>query len=186
MTQSSSLISGVAKRYAGSLYELAADAGVVEAVESGLGQIETLIGESADFKRLIESPVFSADDQYRAITAIAEKSQIEGLLANFLKVVARNRRLFALPGIIAAYRAIAAEARGEIAADVTSAHELNATQQKELSAALKQVAGKDVTINLTVDPSILGGLIVKIGSRQIDTSLKTKLTSMKLALKEVG
>lgn len=186
MAQSSSLISGVARRYAGSLYELAAESGSVEAVESGLGQVEAMIGESADFKRLIESPVFSADEQYRAIAAIGEKAGIDGLLANFLKVVARNRRLFALPGIITAFRAIAAEARGEIAADVVSAHELNATQQKELAAALKDVAGKDVAINLTVDPSILGGLIVKIGSRQIDTSLKTKLTSMKLALKEVG
>ncbi|RUU63162.1 F0F1 ATP synthase subunit delta, partial [Mesorhizobium sp. M7A.T.Ca.TU.009.01.1.1] len=102
------------------------------------------------------------------------------------RVVARNRRLFAIPGMIRAFRQISAEHRGETAAEVTSAHELTAAQQTELKAALKSVAGKDVAISVTVDPSLLGGLVVKMGSRQIDTSLKTKLNSLKLALKEVG
>ena len=186
VAQSSSLISGVAKRYAGSLYDLAADSNAVAAVEKHIDSLETMIAGSDDFQRLIKSPVFSADEQAKAIGAIAAKAGIDGLAGNFLKVVAQNRRLFALPGILKAFRVIAAEARGEVAADVTAAHELSAAQQKELAAALKDVAGKDVKVNLTVDPSILGGLIVKIGSRQIDTSLKTKLNSMKLALKEVG
>ena len=107
-------------------------------------------------------------------------------MANFLKVVASNRRLFAVPGMIKAYRVIAARARGEITADVTSAHALTAAQENELKAALKGVTGKDVAVAVTVDPSILGGLIVKVGSRQIDTSLRTKLSTLKLALKEVG
>ena len=111
---------------------------------------------------------------------------ISGLLANFLKVVARNRRLFALPGMIKAFRIIAAKQRGEISAEVTSAHALDAAQETELKAALKSVTGKDVAVNVTVDASILGGLIVKVGSRQIDTSLRTKLSTLKLALKEVG
>ncbi len=186
MAQTSSLISGVAERYAGSLHDLAQESKSVAAVEKNLDAIEKMIAESADMQRLVRSPVFSAEDQLRAISAIADKAAIKGLVGNFLRVVARNRRLFALPGIINAFRVIAAEARGEVAADVTAAHELTAAQQKELAATLKQVAGKDVTIKLTVDPSILGGLVVKIGSRQIDTSLKTKLNSMKLALKEVG
>ncbi|HTV69944.1 MAG TPA: F0F1 ATP synthase subunit delta [Rhizobiaceae bacterium] len=186
MAKSSSPISGVAERYAGSLYDLAAQANQVAEVETALGDFERLIAESPDLDRLIKSPVFSADDQKRAITAITDKAGVTGLVGNFLKVVAQNRRLFAVPAMIAAFRRIAAAARGEVSADVTSAHALTAEQEKDLKAALKGVAGKDVTINVTVDPSLLGGLIVKIGSRQIDTSLKTKLNSLKLALKEVG
>ena len=176
----------MASRYAGSLFELASDAGSLDEVEKELGRVEAMLADSADLRRLVNSPVFSADDQLRAITAIADKADIKGLVGNFLRVVARNRRLFALPGMIAGFRRLAAEARGEVAADVTSAHALTGAQQAELKETLKAVAGKDVALNLTVDPSILGGLIVRIGSRQIDTSLKTKLNSLKLALKEVG
>ena len=186
MADTSELISGVAERYASSLFELALEVGSVESVGSDLDRFQAMVDESADLKRLIVSPVFSADDQFKAISAIVAKAGISGLVANFLKVVARNRRLFAVPGIVKAYRAIAARHRGEVSADVTSAHALSAAQQTELKAALKGVTGKDVAINVTVDPSILGGLIVKVGSRQIDTSLRTKLSSLKLALKEVG
>jgi len=178
--------SSVADRYARSLHELAAEAGKVDAVEAALGDFETLISESAELKRLIESPVFSADEQAAAMDAILAKANMEPLASNFMHVVARNRRLFALPAMIRAFRDIAARERGEVTAEVTSAAELNATQEKQLKATLKEVAGKDVKLSVTVDPSILGGLIVKLGSRQIDTSLKTKLSSLKLALKEVG
>ncbi|MEQ8399537.1 MAG: F0F1 ATP synthase subunit delta [Roseitalea porphyridii] len=178
--------SSVADRYARSLHELAAEAGKVEAVEAALGDFETLISESAELKRLIERPVFSADEQAAAMDAILAKAKMEPLASNFMHVVARNRRLFALPAMIRAFRDIAARERGEVTAEVTSAAELNATQEKQLKATLKEVAGKDVKLSVTVDPSILGGLIVKLGSRQIDTSLKTKLSSLKLALKEVG
>ncbi|MEZ5812278.1 MAG: F0F1 ATP synthase subunit delta [Rhizobiaceae bacterium] len=186
MAQSTSPISGVAQRYAASLYELAEDAKSVSRVEGDLDRFEKLIEGSDDLKRLITSPVFSGDEQLRAISAVIDKAGISGLTGNFVRVVARNRRLFAAPAMIRAFRHIAAAARGEVAADVTSAHALSAAQKKELAAALKSVAGKDVAMNVTVDPSILGGMIVKIGSRQIDTSLKTKLNSLKLALKEVG
>ena len=183
---STSPTSSVADRYARSLHELAAEAGKVEAVASALDGFEALIGESGELKRLIESPVFSADEQAAAMDAILAKAKMEPLAANFMHVVARNRRLFALPAMIRAFRDIAAGERGEVTAEVTSAAELNATQEKQLKATLKEVAGKDVKLSVTVDPSILGGLIVKLGSRQIDTSLKTKLSSLKLALKEVG
>lgn len=186
MASSSSPISAVAERYARSLFDLAAEQKAVANVESGLAAFEKLLASSPELNRLIKSPVFSADDQFKAVGAIADKAKIGGLVGNFLRVVAKNRRLFAVPGIITAFRRIAAEARGEISADVTSAHALTAAQQTELKAALKGVAGKDVTINVTVDPALLGGLIVKMGSRQIDTSLQTKLNSLKLALKEVG
>ena len=186
MASSSSPISAVAERYARSLFELASDSKAVARVESDLSSFERMLASSPDLNRLIKSPVFSADEQFKAIEAVADKAKIGGLTGNFLRVVARNRRLFAVPGMIAAFRRIAAEERGEVSADVISAHALTAAQQTELKAALKRVAGKDVSINLTVDPSLLGGLIVKIGSRQIDTSLQTKLNSLKLALKEVG
>ncbi len=186
MAQSSSPISAVAERYASSLFELAQQANSVAKVESDLNDFEAMLKDSADLSRLINSPVFSSDEQAKAIDAIVVKAKIAGLAGNFLRVVAKNRRLFAVPGMIQAFRRIAAEHRGETAAEVTSAHALTAAQQTELKAALKSVAGKDVAITITVDPSLLGGLIVKMGSRQIDTSLKTKLNSLKLALKEVG
>jgi F-type H+-transporting ATPase subunit delta len=186
VAQSNSPISGVAERYAGSLFALAAQSKAVAEVEKDLDRFEELLNGSGDLSRLIKSPVFSAEDQLKAISAIADRAKISGLVGNFLRVVAKNRRLFAIPGMIRAFRRIAAEARGEVSAEVTSAHALTPAQETELKAALKSVAGKDVSIAVIVDPSLLGGLVVKMGSRQIDTSLKTKLNSLKLALKEVG
>ncbi|WP_085419648.1 F0F1 ATP synthase subunit delta [Xaviernesmea oryzae] len=186
VADTSQLISGVAERYASSLFELALEAGSVDKVGADLDRFQALLDESEDLRRLVASPVFSAEEQRNAVSAIADKAGITGVVGNFLKVVAGNRRLFALPGMIRAFRVIAAEHRGEITAEVTSAHALTAAQETELKSALKGVTGKDVAIAVTVDPSILGGLIVKVGSRQIDTSLRTKLSTLKLALKEVG
>lgn len=186
MAQTSSPISGVAERYAGSLFELAVESGAIGQVEADLRQFESLLAESADLRRLIGSPVFSSDEQLKAVSAVAGRAGIAGLTGNFLRVVAQNRRLFAIPGMIRAFREIAAAHRGEVSAEVASAHAMTPEQENELRATLRQVAGKDVSIAVTVDPSLLGGLVVKMGSRQIDTSLKTKLNSLKLALKEVG
>jgi F-type H+-transporting ATPase subunit delta len=186
VAKSSSPVSGVAERYAASLHDLAAEAKAVPQVEADLGRFEDLLSGSEDLVRLIRSPVFSSDDQLKAISAILDKANIGGLVGNFLRVVAKNRRLFAVPAMIKAFRRIAAEQRGEVAAEVTSAHALTPAQEAELKAALREVAGKDVSFAVAVDPSLLGGLVVKIGSRQIDTSLRTKLNSLKLALKEVG
>lgn len=186
MAQTSSPVSGVAERYARSLFELAQSEDSIAQVETDLDRFGALIEESDDLKRLVRSPVFTPVDQLKAVSAIADKTGIKGLVGNFLRVVAGNRRLFVLPDMIVAFHRIAADHRGETTADVTSAHVLSEAQQNELKAALKAVAGKAVTIRVTIDPSILGGLIVRIGSRQIDTSLKTKLSSLKLALKEVG
>jgi F-type H+-transporting ATPase subunit delta len=186
VADSSQSVSGVAERYASSLFALALEDGKVADVATALDTFQGMIDGSADLQRLIKSPVFSADEQLAAITAILEKAGISGLAANFLKVTASNRRLFAVPGMIRSFREIYARHRGEVSADVTSAHALTAAQETELKAALKGVTGKDVTINVAVDPAILGGLIVKLGSRQIDTSLRTKLSTLKLSLKEVG
>lgn len=186
LAKSGSPISAVAQRYGGSLYELAADANCVATTEKDLGRFGDLIEGSADLKRLIESPVFSAADQLAAVSALSAKAKLSGLVGNFLKVVASNRRLFAVPAMITAFREIAAEKRGEVTADIVSAHALTPAQEKELSATLKSVAGKEVSLKVSVDVSLLGGMVVRLGSRQIDTSLKTKLASLKLALKEVG
>ena len=180
------MISGVTSRYASALFDLAKAEKKIPAVEKDLGRFEKLLNGSEDLKRLVISSVFSADDQLNAIDAVLTKSKITGLVGNFIRVVARNRRLFAMQNMLLAYRKLAADHRGEVTADVTVAQKLDAGQTKELKAALKGVVGKEVTLNVTVDSSILGGMIVKVGSRQIDTSLKTRLSSLKLALKEVG
>lgn len=180
------MISGVTSRYASALFDLALAEKKIPAVEKDLGRFDALLKGSDDLKRLIVSPVFSADDQSVAIDAILTKAKITGLVGNFIRVVANNRRLFAMLDMLPAYRKLAAEHRGEVTADVTVAEKLTGEQTKELKAALKSVVGKEVAVNAIVDPSILGGMIVKVGSKQIDTSLKTRLSSLKLALKEVG
>ncbi len=186
MAKSGSPVLAVALRYAGSLYALAAEAKSVAATEKDLVRFGALIDGSDDLKRLISSPVFSSADQLAAVTAIVAKAKISGLVGNFLKVVASNRRLFAVPAMIEAFIEIAADNRGEVTANVVSAHAMTLAQEKELAAVLKGVAGKDVSLRVSVDASLLGGMVVRLGSRQIDTSLKTKLASLKLALKEVG
>nr|WP_155130736.1 F0F1 ATP synthase subunit delta [Pseudovibrio flavus] len=186
VTDNVSLISGVALRYASALLDLAEEQGKTAEVEKGLDQFEALINESADLGRLIKSPVYSADAQTKALDIILEKAGISGLTANFVKLVAQNRRLFAVPGMIAAFRSLLAAKRGEATAEVTSVAELSAEHTAALQEALNASTGKNVKIAVKVDPSILGGLIVKLGSKMIDTSLRTKLNSLKFAMKEVG
>jgi len=179
-------VSGVAGRYATALFELAEEAGAIDQVSSELTAIGALIDESDDLTRLVRSPVFSSEEQERAMGAILEKAGITGITENFVKLVAQNRRLFALPGMIAGFARLVARHRGEVAAEVISAHELGDAEVDALSAALKESLGKDVQLDRKVDPSLLGGLVVRVGSRMIDTSLRTKLNSLKIAMKEVG
>ncbi|MCG6859500.1 MAG: F0F1 ATP synthase subunit delta [Salaquimonas sp.] len=186
MATTASSVSVVAERYAGSLFDLARDAGTLDAVESELARFDDLLRGSDDMMRLVRSPVFSADEQLKAVDAILKKAGISGLGGNLIRVMARNRRLFVVPAVLGAFRKLLAAHRGEESAEVTVAHPLTAAQTAELGKTLNGVIGKDVSIHATVDPSILGGMIVKIGSRQIDTSLRTRLSSLKLALKEVG
>ncbi len=186
MTDRTSSVSGVAERYASALFELARDESAIERIEGELGQFSRMLDESADLRRLVQSPVFSAEEQERAIGAIADQAGISGLTGNLVRLVARNRRLFALPGIIKAFREMAARARGEVTAEVASAHPLSDAQVAALKEALKQKLGKDVTLEARVNPALLGGLVVKVGSRMIDTSLRTRLMSVKTQLKGVG
>jgi len=179
-------VSGVSGRYATALFDLARDQNVVDAVKADLDNFEVLLNESADLKRLVRSPVFSADSQSRALVAVLEKAGISGISANLLKVLTANRRLFAVADVIRAYRALVAKYKGEASADVTVAEPLSDKNLDALKAALKSVTGKDVALNVKVDPSIIGGLVVKLGSRMVDSSLRTKLNSIKHAMKEAG
>lgn len=186
MADSEVLTAGIAARYAASLFEVALEEKALGRVEKDLARFDALVEGSEDLKRLVVSPVFSADEQFAAVGAVLDKAEIEGLVANFIRVVAKNRRLFAMTAMLSEFRKLLAAHRGETAADVTVAAKLTGAQEKELKTALKASLGKDVAIRQVVDPSILGGMIVKVGSRQIDTSIRTKLSSLKLALKEVG
>lgn len=178
---------GVAGRYASALFDLSSEgAKSSPGVEGDLVKFLGLVDGSADLARLVRSPVIAADDQERALSAILEKAGIGGLAANFLKLLARNRRLFAIKDVIGAYRALAARARGEVTAEVTSAVALNDEQTAALKETLKASVGKNVTLEARVDPSLLGGLVVKVGSRMVDSSLRTKLQNMKVALSGPG
>ena len=178
-----STASGVSERYAHALFDLARRKDAVEAVEKDLDEFEALMGESEELRRLVRSPVFSAEEQLNAISAIVDKAGLgDAITGNFLKVVARNRRLFAIEGIIRAFRRMSADARGERSAQVTVARELSDDQERRLRETLAEIAGRDVALKVTVDPAILGGMVVRMGSRQIDTSLRTKLQSLRTNL----
>jgi len=179
-------VSGVSGRYATALFELARDQKSVDAVKADLDRFDAMLADSADLKRLVRSPVFSADTQSKALTAVLDKSGISGISANFLKVLTANRRLFAVADVIRAFRALVAKFKGEATADVTVAETLSDTHLDALKAALKTVTGKDVALNVKVDTSLIGGLVVKLGSRMVDSSLRTKLNSIKHAMKEAG
>jgi F-type H+-transporting ATPase subunit delta len=179
-------VSGVSGRYATALFELARDEKSIDAVKADLDEFDALLADSADLKRLVRSPVFSAEVQMRALDAVLAKGGMTGTSAKFLKVLTANRRLFAVADVIRAFRALVANFKGEATADVTVAEQLNEKNLDALKASLKSVTGKDVALNVKVDPSIIGGLVVKLGSRMVDSSLRTKLNSIKHAMKEAG
>jgi F-type H+-transporting ATPase subunit delta len=178
------IVSGMAGRYATALFELALETNAVDQVQSELKGFEALVASSPDLARLVRSPAFSAEEQARALSAVLEKAGLTGTAANFLRVVASNRRLFAVLDMIRAFNALVARHKGEVTAQVTVAEQLNDARMNEIRDALKAVTGKDVKLDLTVDPSIIGGLKVKVGSRMVDASLRTKLNSIKFAMKE--
>jgi F-type H+-transporting ATPase subunit delta len=180
------MMASVPGRYASALFDLANEERKLAEVEQDVAQISRLLNESPDLMRMVRSPVFSAEEQAKAIQAIAARAGLTPLAANFLRLLARNRRLFALVDTLKAFRAIVARHRGEVAADVTSAHALSEAQLNALTDTLSStIGGRRVQITTKVDPSILGGLIVKMGPRMIDSSLRTKLNSLKTAMKEV-
>ncbi|CAM5489927.1 ATP synthase subunit delta OS=Afipia felis OX=1035 GN=atpH PE=3 SV=1 [Afipia felis] len=179
-------VSGVAGRYATALFELARDQKSIDSVRADIDKFAGLLADNDDLVRLVRSPVFTAQEQGKALDAVLARAEITGIAANFLKVLTANRRLFAVNDVIRAFRALVAKFRGEATADITVAEPLNDKNLDALKASLKSVTGKDVDLNVNVDPSIIGGLIVKLGSRMVDSSLRTKLNSIKHAMKEAG
>jgi len=180
------MMASMAGRYAVALFELARDRRQLDQVERDLATLARMLEESADLRRLVLSPVITADDQAKGLGALLAKAGIAGLAGNFVNLIVRNRRLFALADMIKAFRALLARERGEVNADVTSAHPLTPAQMQALSDTLRTTIGKNVRINTRVDPNLLGGLIVKVGSRMIDSSLRTKLNNLKVAMKGIG
>ncbi|MEQ9639892.1 MAG: F0F1 ATP synthase subunit delta [Alphaproteobacteria bacterium] len=183
MAGETTVVSGIAGRYATALFELARDQGRLEAVASDMADLAQAITESADLNRLVRSPVFGRDEQTKAMAAVLESAGADALTVKFVGLVAQNRRLFALADMARDFRRLLAAHRGEVAASVTSAYELSDAElsaiKSELSAAMKT----DVDVERVVDPAILGGLVVKVGSRMVDSSLRTKLQGLRLAMK---
>src|SRR5262249_43088715 len=167
------LVAGMAGRYATALFELARDTSKLDETVAALSELERLLNESQDLNRLVRSPVFSSEQQAAALAAISKQAAFPELTSNFLPLLVRNRRLFALRDIIADFRTLVADHRNEATADVTSAVPLSEAQADDLKSTLKAKTGRDISLNIRVDPSILGGLIVKIGSRMIDSSIRT-------------
>jgi len=180
---SGGITASLAGRYASALYDLAGKEGSVATIESDFDRLTAAIAESADLAQLLHDPQVSRAVATGAIKAVGDLLSLDALTGKFLGALAQNRRLAALPGIIAAFRAIAADARGEVTADVTTAHPLLDDQLHELSAKLAQREGRAVTLRTHVDPAILGGLVVQIGSQMIDSSIRTRLNSLAQAIK---
>ncbi len=175
---------GMAGRYASALFDLANEQKMLSEVEKDLTSFQAMIDESDDLRALVRSPVISRIDQGKALAALIAKAGIKPTTGNFLQLISKNGRLFAIGDMIKAFRTLAARQRGEVQAEVTSASALNEEQTAELRATLKAAVGKDVQLASRVDPGILGGLIVKLGSRMIDSSLRTKLAGLRVALKD--
>ena len=186
MTGQVSTVEGVSGRYATALFQLALDAAALDEVGADLTTFQAMLEDSEDLMRVVKSPVFSADDQNRAVNAVLAKAEITGLCANFIGLVAQNRRLFVILDMIRDFRKLLASHRGEVSAQVTSAEALSDAHVDALKAALKEQVGRDVQLETQIDPELLGGIIVKVGSRMIDSSLRTKLNNLKIAMKEVG
>jgi F-type H+-transporting ATPase subunit delta len=170
-------------RYATALFELAREKKAINGVGAGLASLKKALAESADLRALTTNPLVTRDASSKGVAALAKAMKLDKLTTNFLGVLAQNRRLAELGSVIAAFEGLASAHRGEATADVTSAHKLDAAQVKALKAQLKTKVGRDVAVNLTVDPAILGGLIVKIGSQMIDSSIKTRLNTLATAMK---
>jgi F-type H+-transporting ATPase subunit delta len=176
----------MAGRYATALFELALDENALDTVKADLDRFDAMVAGSPELMRLVRSPVFSADEQIKALTAVLERAGIGGLAAKFLNVVTANRRLFAVRGIIRDLRRLVANHKGEVTAEVTLAEQPSDAHLTAIKRALNSVTKKDVQVEIKVDPAIVGGLVVKLGSRMVDSSLRTKLNAIKHAMKEVS
>ena len=184
-SQTGAVVSGVAGRYASALFDLAREQRAIDAVSTDLDRFDALLHESPDLQRLVKSPVFTAEEQERAVQAILERTGIGGFAGNFIRLVASNRRLFALPDMIRGFRALVAEHKGIVRAQVVVAERPSDRILDDIRTALRDVAKSEVDVDVRIDPALIGGLVVKMGSRMVDASLRTKLNSIRLAMKEV-
>jgi len=186
VSEPASISSGIAQRYATAVFELARESKSLKSLESDVAALDGALTESADLRGLIASPVYSRDQVTSAITAVAQKMALSQTVTGALGVMARKRRLFALPQVLAALRAMIAEEKGEVTVDVTSATPLTKGQQADLVKTLKARVGKEINLKLAVDESLIGGLVIKVGSQMIDSSIRAKLAALKNSMKEVG
>ncbi|KUP91226.1 F0F1 ATP synthase subunit delta [Tritonibacter horizontis] len=186
MSEPASISAGIADRYATAIFDIAAESTSLDQLETSINDLAAALADSEDLRVVISSPLISRDEQAAAITAVATKMGMDEVLRNALSVMAAKRRLFVVPALINALRTRLSEARGEVTADVVSAKALTKTQSEKLAKTLATRVGKTVKINATVDESIIGGLVVKVGSKMIDSSIRSKLDSLQNAMKEVG
>ncbi len=186
VSESASISSGIAERYAAAVFDIAKEENAIGTLEANVDDLAAALADSSDLRDLINSPVYSRDVQGQAIAAVAKKMGLTNIMTNTLSLMASKRRLFVLPALISSLRGMISEHKGEVTADVTSAVALSAAQSKKLAETLKAQVGKDVKINATVDEALIGGLVVKVGSKMIDTSIRSKLNSLQNAMKEVG
>ncbi|SDW57866.1 F0F1 ATP synthase subunit delta [Roseicitreum antarcticum] len=186
MSEPASISTGIAKRYATAVFELANEGKALPSLERDVDALTATLDDSAELRDLIASPVYSRDDQGRAITAVARKMGLSDTFVGTLGLMAAKRRLFALPLVLSALRALIADAKGEVTAEVTSAIDLSPAQADALTRTLKARIGKDIKLKVTVDDALIGGLVVKVGSKMIDTSVRSKLTALQNSMKEVG
>ena len=182
----SSTVAGIAGRYATALFDLAREGNQIDAVAGDLAKVEAAIDQSADLRRLISSPIFDREQQGRAMAAVLASLGAGQTVKNLVGLVARNRRLFALSAIIRAFGDLVARHRGETTARVVSAQPLSEAQSEALAKALARAVGRNVRVETRIDPKLLGGLVVRVGSRQVDSSLRTKLANLSVAMKGVG
>ena len=185
MAASSTFTAGAARRYARALFDLCLESDALDAVDGDLRALSAALDESADLRDLIRSPIYTRAEQRDAIAAVAAAMNLSDLTRNVVGLMASKRRLFALPHLIAMFRTMLADHRGEMTADVTAARPLSDTQAATLADRINASTGRTVKLNVTVDEAIIGGLVVKVGSKMIDTSIRSRLTSLHTSMKEV-
>ncbi|MDR6266108.1 MULTISPECIES: F0F1 ATP synthase subunit delta [Rhodobacterales] len=186
MSDKGSISSGIAVRYATAVFELAKEAKKLPALETDLDALTAALEDSTDFVELISNPVYTRDEMAAAVAAIGKKMKLTPIVVNTLGLMAQKRRLFVLPALVTAVKGMIADEKGEVSAEVTAAKKLTKAQEDKLTKTLKASIGKEVIVNVTVDEGLIGGLIVKVGSKLIDTSIKSKLSNLQNAMKEVG
>jgi F-type H+-transporting ATPase subunit delta len=186
VSEPASISSGIAARYATAIFEISKENNSLSELEANVTELAAALGDSADLSALIASPILTRADQAKAISAVADKMGLTSVMKNGLAVMAEKRRLFVLPALLNELSALIAEEKGEVTAEVASAKALTKTQSEKLAKTLAARVGKDVKINATVDEDLIGGLVVKVGSKMIDTSIRSKLNSLQNAMKEVG